>query len=184
MRDKKVATPKAHRGQPNLKMKIVRFLQTVSVRTLVLALICLVTTSRAQPSGYAITRQGADWRVLSQTRLEHGTNRIHSYTELATGLNYQKNGQWVSASEHIDILPDGTARAVQGRHQAYFPGDLFTGQIEVVTPDGKHLKSRPVGLSYFDGTNTVLIAELKDSLGVVSGENQVIYPDALHEGGV
>ena len=39
--------------------------------------------------------------------------------------------------------------------------------------------SRPLGLSYFDGTNSILIAELTNSIGVVVGSNQVIYPDAF-----
>ena len=89
------------------------------------------------------------------------------------------NGKWVESSEHIDILPNGTAVATNGQHQAYFPGDIYNGEIELVTPDGMQLNSRPMGLSYFDGTKSVLIAELKDSIGVVSGNNQVIYPDAF-----
>ena len=79
---------------------------------------------------------------------------------MASGLNHLVNGQWVESKEEIDILPNGTAAATNGQHQAYFPGDIYQGQVELVTPDGQHLKSRPIGLSYFDGTNSVLIAEL------------------------
>ena len=89
------------------------------------------------------------------------------------------NGQWVESREEIDILPNGTAAATNGQHQAYFPGDIYQGQIELVTPDGQQLFSRPMGLSYFDGTNSVLIAELTNSIGVLSGSNQVIYPNAF-----
>ena len=89
------------------------------------------------------------------------------------------NGQWVASREEIDILSNGTAAATNGQHQAYFPGDIYQGQIELVTPDGQQLHSRPLGLSYFDGNNSVLIAELKDSTGGLVGCNQVIYPDAF-----
>jgi hypothetical protein len=89
------------------------------------------------------------------------------------------NGQWVESKEWIDILPNGTAVATNGQHQAVFPGDIYQGQIELVTPDGKHLKCRPLGLSYFDGNKTVLIAELTNSVGVVVGSNQVVYPNAF-----
>jgi len=99
--------------------------------------------------------------------------------ELATGMNYLKNGRWVESKEEINILPDGTAAATQGRHQSYFPGDIYQGEIRLVTADGKTLRSRPVGLSYFDGTNSVLIAELKDSTGWLVNSNQVVYPDAF-----
>ena len=49
-------------------------------------------------------------------------------------------------------MPNGTAQAIDGQHQAYFPGDIYNGEIELVTPDGTQLHSRPMGLSYFDGT--------------------------------
>ena len=105
--------------------------------------------------------------------------RVRAYTELATGMHYQKDGQWVESQARIDILPDGTAAATQGIHQVYFPNDIAQGVIEQVTPEGLHLQSRPLGLSYDDGSNTVLIAELKSSEGHLVGSNQVIYPDAF-----
>src|ERR1022692_3011571 len=136
------------------------------------------------PTLYAITVQDANSRVWQRTVYETDpagqiVARQHSYTEVASGLNHLVNGQWVESSEQIDILPNGTAVATNGQHQAYFPGDIYQGQIELVTPDGQHLKSRPMGLSYFDGTKTVLIAELTNSIGVVVGNNQVIYPNAF-----
>jgi hypothetical protein len=136
------------------------------------------------PTPYAIVQNDANSRVWERTVYELGPNgktiaKKHHYTELATGLNHLVNGQWVESKERIDILPNGTASATQGQHQAYFPGDIYNGVIELVTPDGKHLKSQPLGLSYFDGQNSVLISELKDSDGIVVGTNQVIYPDAF-----
>ena len=133
---------------------------------------------------YAVVERGANHRVWQKTTYEttpsgKTVSRVHQYTELATGLHYQKNGQWVESKEQIDILPNGSAVAAQGQHQAYFPGDIYQGVIELVTPDGKHLKSRPLGLSYDDGSNTVLVAELKNSAGYLVGSNQVIYPDAF-----
>ena len=133
---------------------------------------------------YAVTEQGANHRVWQRTTYETTPDgrqvpHIHKYTELATGLHYWKNGQWVGSKEEIDILPNGAAAATQGQHQAYFPGDIYQGVVELVTPDGIHLQSRPSGLSYDDGTKTVLIAELKDSVGQLVGPNQVIYPDAF-----
>jgi archaellum component FlaF (FlaF/FlaG flagellin family) len=133
---------------------------------------------------YAITAQDANSRVWQGTTYNLSPNggivtNIHSYTELNSGLNHLVNGQWVESKEWIDILPNGTAVATNGQHQAYFPGDIYSGQIELVTPDGQHLKSRPMGLSYFDGTNSVLIAELTNSIGIVVGSNQVVYPSAF-----
>jgi hypothetical protein len=92
---------------------------------------------------------------------------------------YQQNGQWLDSVEQINIQPDGSASATAGQHQAYFPANIYNGVIKLVTPDGLQLESRPVGLSYDDGTNTVLIAELTNSVGQLISSNQVIYANAF-----
>jgi len=137
-----------------------------------------------EPTPYEVVTRDANSRVWEQMVYEKSSTgevigKKHSYTELATGLHYQKNGKWAESKEQIDILPDGTAQAIQGQHQAYFPGDIYSGVIELVTPDGQHLRSRPMGLSYYDGKESVLLAELTNSIGVVVGSNQVIYPNAF-----
>jgi RHS repeat-associated protein len=137
--------------------------------------------------GYQTGEQGANqnvWQKIvqdtdTQGNVTYQTN--NAYTELATGLNHLVNGQWVASKEEIDISADGnSALATNGQHQAYFPGDIYSGQIELVTPDGKQLHSRPAGLSYFDGTNSVLIAELTNSTGeILPSGNQVTYTNAF-----
>jgi hypothetical protein len=133
---------------------------------------------------YAIVQQDGNSRVWSGTNYETTPDgqtipHVHQYTELATGLNYLVNEQWVESSEAISILPDGTAAATNGQHQVYFPADIYNGVIETVTPDGLHLKSRPLALSYDDGTNTALIATLTNSVGQLLGTNQMIYANAF-----
>jgi hypothetical protein len=137
-----------------------------------------------QDAPYVVVQNDANSRICERITYEQAPSgqevpQKHHYAELATGLNHLVNGEWVESKEEIAILPNGTAQAVQGQHQAYFPGDIYEGQIELVTPDGKHLKSRPMGLSYFDGQNSVLIAELTNSVGFVIGNNEVIYPNAF-----
>src|SRR5665213_1807707 len=49
---------------------------------------------------------------------------IHSYTELASGLNYlDTNGQWVASQEQIEAFASG-AIARQGQHQVIFANNL------------------------------------------------------------
>jgi hypothetical protein len=141
-----------------------------------------------QPTPYQVINQGANNRVWERTVYEPGPGgkaipKKHRYTELATGLNYLQNGQWAASKEEIDALPQGGAAATRGEHQVYFPGDIYQGVIEVVTPDGEQLQSRPMGLSYFDGTNSVLIAELTNSVGQLVSSNQIIYPNAFTDVG-
>lgn len=136
-------------------------------------------------TAYAVVERGANHRVWEKTSYELLPNgkvvsKKHRYTELAGGMHYKDaNGKWAESKEEIVAMPQGGAAAVQGQHQVYFPDDIYQGVIETVTPDGKHLKSRPAGISYDDGTNTVMIAELKASFGYLAGSNQVIYPDAF-----
>ncbi|HLX70602.1 MAG TPA: hypothetical protein VKV04_13330 [Verrucomicrobiae bacterium] len=138
------------------------------------------------PTPYTVVSQGANHQVWQSQTYNQAPNgkivtNILQYTELATGLNHLVNGQWVASSEEIDIAPDGSsAWATNGQHRVYFPGDIYNGEIELVTPDGKTLQSQPIGLSYFDGTNSVLLAVVTNATGaILSSGNQVIYTNAF-----
>jgi hypothetical protein len=141
-------------------------------------------TGVPDPTAYRVIDAGANHRVWQNETYEKSPDgqvytHIHTFKELCSGLNFLKAGQWVESKEQIEVLPQGGAAAVQGQHQAYFPSDIYNGFIELVTPDGQHLKSQPLGLSYDDGNNTVFIAVLTNSIGQLVGSNQVIYPDAF-----
>ena len=141
-------------------------------------------TVPAQDTPYAVVSKGANEQVWQKTTYEtlpsgETVAQIHQYTELATGLHYWSNGQWLDSKEEIDILPNGTAAATNGQHQVYFPGNIYQGEIQLVTPDGKQLQTQPIGLSYDDGSNSVLIAVATNSIGQLVGPNQVLYPDAF-----
>ncbi len=145
-----------------------------------------IAPSLPSPTPYSIVQQDGNSQVRERTVYELGPSgqavlKEHRYTELATGLNFRDptTGQWTPSKAEIAILPNGTAAATQGQHQAYFPGDIAQGVIELDTPDGLKLQSRPIGLSYDDGTNTVLFAVLTNSLGELLGSNRVIYPNAF-----
>ena len=87
----------------------------------------------------------------------------------------------MASTEEIDISPDGSsASATNGQHQVYFPGNIYNGVIKLVTPDGTVLQSQPIGLSYFDGSNSVLLAVVTNSTGqILPSGNQVIYTNAF-----
>ena len=136
------------------------------------------------PTAYGVVEQGVNYRVWQKTTVENGTNRVHRYTELASGLNYQdpSTGQWRPSSAAINLLPSGgafAAAATQGSHKASFPLDIATGVIQLSGPDGKQLTSRPVALFLEDDQGSALIAVLTNSVGELVGSNQVVYPDAF-----
>src|SRR5437867_1090693 len=105
----------------------------------------------------------------------------HSVIELATGLNVQKDGQWIPAAETIELFPDG-AVARQAQHQVIWaPNVNSDGAVDLLMPDGQRLRSHVVGIAYTDAATgkSTLIAEPKDTIGEVGG-NQVIYRDAFN----
>ena len=135
---------------------------------------------------YRVVERGANHQVWQWETYEPRPNgafatHVHKYTELATGMHYWDNGQWMDSREQIILLPDGNgAAATQGQHQVYFPPDIYNGAIEIVTPDGKQLRARPLGISYDDGANLVMIAILTNSVGqLLPSGNQVIYTNAF-----
>ena len=138
------------------------------------------------PTPFTVVSRDANSAIWQRTTYEPGPDgnyvpRIHQYTELATGLNHLVNGQWVPSTEDVEISPDGSsAAATNGQHQVYFPGDIYNGVMKLVTPDGKTIQSQPIGLSYYDGTNSVLIAVITNSIGaILPTGNQVIYTNAF-----
>jgi hypothetical protein len=133
------------------------------------------------PIPYAVVDRGADHDVMEQTMFDRSpsgqiTSRAFRYQAIATGLNHLQNGQWVPSSDQIEI--DGVDGAVAANclHRLALPGDIGVGFIEITTDDGVHLKARPLGLSFFDGINSVLIAAVTNSVGqLLPSGNEVMY---------
>ena len=137
-------------------------------------------------AAYSVVARGADYRLWQRvewepTRSGRSIPHTHSYTEISTSMHYLQDGHWLETKEEIEIVEKG-ALATKGPHKVSFAANINSPvSVEVRTPDNKRLKIRPLGLAYYDfhtGTN-ILIAELKDSEGLLLGTNQVIYPDAF-----
>ena len=136
---------------------------------------------------YAISAQGANsqvWQsVVPSFTNQQGqvTYQTNSSTELATGLNFLSNGQWVASSEDIQISAGGGA-ATNGQHQVNFVANInASNAVQITTPEGLQLKSQILGLSFYDSAtgSNVLFAQLQDSTGQVVANNQVVYPNAF-----
>lgn len=96
-------------------------------------------------------------------------------------MHYFEKGQWSETKEEIEIV-ENRAVATKGPHKVSFAANINSPvSVEVLTPDNTRLKIRPLGLAYYDfhTVTNILIAELKDSEGLVVGANQVVYPDAF-----
>ncbi|HTB86279.1 MAG TPA: hypothetical protein VK742_21705, partial [Candidatus Sulfotelmatobacter sp.] len=153
------------------------FKQTVALLFIILnCCLCL----RVQGQSYGVVSRGPDWKVWQKTVIQNGVTNAHSYTQLETGLCYTNEvGVLADADDTISILSGGGAEASHARHTVTFPPDIYNGVIQVTTPDGLHLQSRPVCVMYDDGSNTVCIATLTNAVGYLTASNQVTYRDAF-----
>jgi hypothetical protein len=140
----------------------------------------------SQTTAYSPIERGRDqitWERYTLSTNRTGQVIIHTnrYVELQTGKHYLQNGQWLESSEEIQIVANG-AVATNGPHKVAFTANINSpAPVTVLTPDNKLLKIRPLGLAYYDfhARTNIMIAELKDSDGLVVGTNQVLYPDAF-----
>ena len=162
--------------------------QAIGVITLIFSALTLhgqITTLLSR-SPHVVVERGPHHRVWQSVMSELGPLgetmwSTNSYVELQTGACYQENGQWVDASDEIEIFPEG-AVARHTQHKVVFASNLNSvGAIDLLTPDGKRMRSTPVGLAYYDAASgqSVWIAGVKDCRGSVLGANQVIYANAF-----
>jgi hypothetical protein len=163
---------------------------TASLRQLLPTLILLASGAMAlaaAPANPVVVERGPHHRVIERTVTEklpdgRAVERKSSYTELATGLHYlSERGEWIESKEEIEIF-EGAAVARQGQHQVIFAANLNSpGAIDLLAPDGKRFRSHVLGLAYTDYASgkSVMIADVKDSIGAVLPPNQVIYQDAF-----
>jgi hypothetical protein len=155
-------------------------------------LVCLTFLSSASASfatdvgGISVTERGPHHRILSRVSWE--TNLIgkvvahtNSYTELATGMHYLKDNQWVESKAEIKLVLGG-AEAVDGSHKVKIAANLnSTNAVQFTTPDGKQLRSRIFGLAYYDSSSgqVVLIGRTRDSIGELFPPDRVLFPRAF-----
>lgn len=107
--------------------------------------------SGAVPSAtpYLAVSRDADstvWRRQSYAPGPNGTILTNSsgFVELGAGLNHLVNGQYVPSSDQVLLSPDASsAMATNAQHSVFFPGNIYSGFIKLVTPDGEVVQSRP-----------------------------------------
>ena len=144
------------------------------------------TNALPDPTNFTIVTNDYNSRVWE--RINYFTNmdgtvipQKHRFTELASGMYYRTNGQWMESKEEITSCPGG-AVALQGQHWVGFANNLNSGgAIEMQTPDGKRLRSNILGLMYVDQSTgrALFIALLQDSQGQLIANNQVLYTNAF-----
>lgn len=146
-------------------------------------ILCSDFSSAQSESDFVITERGAHHRVWAKvTVITNASGRVsystNSYTELETGMHFLRDGQWVESRAEIEFTTEGAA-ATNCAHPVAFAPDQAA--LRLTLPDGRHLRSRVLGLAYYDTSSgeSVLIAQTRNSTGLLFEPNQVIYKNAF-----
>jgi hypothetical protein len=150
-----------------------------------LATICdAQTPSVPPPTSYSVVSRGPSTRIWQRTTYQALPSgavvpKLEQYTELGNGICYFKDGQWLDSDPTIVILADGSGCGTNAPCQALFPIDIGDGVVKLISPEGLQIELAPTALCYDDGSNTVILAVITNSVGALLGSQQAIYSDAF-----
>jgi hypothetical protein len=82
--------------------------------------------------------------------------------------------------QEIRLLNDG-AVADYGLQKVFFPAEITEAPITIITPDGRKLACRATFLALHDDVSgqSLLLGEVRESIGELIGNNTVVYPKAF-----
>jgi hypothetical protein len=138
-----------------------------------------------------VTERGPHHRVWSRVTWE--TNlvvgpaaRTNSCIELATGLHYRDplSNEWRESDPSFELTKEGYAVAVHCQHQVRVSPNLNSPDgvvVDLLTPDGQHLRSGIVGLNLFDPMSgkSLQVATVRDVTGTLVSSNVIVWADAF-----
>jgi hypothetical protein len=135
------------------------------------------------------------WKVISAdperasrgdgSRQERAGRRI---VEIGSGMNYWDGNAWAPSDPSFEIAPEGDAFVAERvQHRTRLAANINVPEAVTVTmPDGTVLRSTPVAIGLFDAASgeSAILAGIRDSVGMLVGDNQVVYPGAFNANGV
>jgi hypothetical protein len=163
-----------------------RFLSFYSVYLVLLTsyIISAPAQSRLQPRN--LNSHERLWQSSDAEQDSSGNSHtnIHSYIEVATGLNRldPTTQQWVNSDPLIEIdTINGGGIARRAQHSLHLNANAndTNGVVDLQMPDGNQLRLQCIGLALTDNTNSVFIAEIKDTIGQIVGNNSVVWVNAF-----
>ncbi len=110
-----------------------------------------------------------------------------SITEIATGMNYWDGRTWSPSEPEFQVAADGSGFAIDKvQDPTHLAANLNSyGAVTVTTPDGVTLRSTPLAIGLYDTASgqSVIVATLTNSIGVLADPQDVVYDRAFVGGG-
>src|ERR1017187_5822364 len=182
---------------PKIDSEPLPFMKTSNVLVLCLALTAIAAqaqvgsspgTTVPAPTPYQVVDIGPNqsiWQCQSFEQMPNGQMmpHTHTYTALASGLNYQdpSTGQYLPSQNTIEAFAGG-AIVRRNQNQIIFANNLNSpGAVDVQTQDHNRLRSNILGLLYVDPATgqAVQIGGIQDSEGELIANNEVLYQNAF-----
>jgi hypothetical protein len=101
----------------------------------------------------AVTSRGPHqrvWQRVERRALPNGrfVDQVKGYTEIANGLHYEKDGQWLETQEIFELFQDG-AIARHGPYQVMLAPNLNSPTaVDLLSPGGKRFQSTVLGWDF------------------------------------
>jgi hypothetical protein len=130
--------------------------------------------------------QQIQYTIVQEDEQGVQTLSTNSYIQLQSGLNRwdQEKGEYVPADARIEVV-NGSALVRNAQHRAIFSEQLTdpNGTIDLETTEGGRLITQPVGIALTDirNGNSVFLAEIKESKGILVDDFTFVYPDAFDQ---
>ena len=127
------------------------------------------------------------WETVTQIRDPSGQTRsvTNTYTELTSGLNFKRGGEWVETQELFLPAADGGVEATNGPHVVHINANLNTvAAVDFLASNNNRIRANLIGLGLYNPKTheSVVIAQVKDCIGELLPPNQMIFRDAFKGG--
>jgi hypothetical protein len=123
------------------------------------------------------------WRETRRVDAPQGpVDRNFEYVQLESGLNRwdPAAAKWVPTDSTIELFRDGAIVRNLQYSVIFSPNLANPGAIDILLPDGQRLSGQIMGIAYSLGARSVLVAEVKDCVGEVHG-NEVLFRSAFSD---
>ena len=171
----------------NIKTGEAHFMKTTFISALILLMAPLAALPL--PLRTAVVEKGPHSQVIevvTEEVSERGENLLHTnrYTELASGMNVFRDGDWRSAEAKFEVdLNPASVVARQLQFELRLGANANAADaVQLVLPDGQQrVRSQIYALQYWDSASGEVapLGFIQDSQAELLSETQVVYRRAL-----
>lgn len=135
----------------------------------------------AAPQSVTVLERGPHFQIIQTISVEGEVVRTNRYSELASGLNVFREGNWQPAQAEFQIVGNAALAQQLQFEPSLGPNANAEDAVTLVLPDGQVLRSQVIALQYWDAASgeTASLGFIQDAQGELVSETQVAYANVL-----